>query len=93
MDLVNNLIVLFLLIFRALFMHLLVGSPFSVCCFSVDGQKLQIEFFVSLKNQRQLFEVFMPIPVENQGLFPSLQSFLANILSLLMIAGSIMRCF
>ena len=47
MDLVNNLIVLFLLIFKVLFMQLLVGSPFSVCCFLVHGQKLQIEFFVS----------------------------------------------
>ena len=46
MNLESDSIILFLLILRVLFMHLLVGSPVSVCCFSVDKQKLQIEFFV-----------------------------------------------
>ena len=50
-DLESDLIALFLLIFRILFMHLLGGSPVSVCFFGQWAKTTEMEFFVSSKNQ------------------------------------------
>ena len=73
MDLGSDSIFMFSLIFLVMFMHLLVASPASVCYFSVGRKTTEMEFFMSSKNLREIFEIVILIQAEIQGLFPSSQ--------------------